>query len=367
MKRPLKILYSEAATGYGGQERYIHRLMRQMRRHGHEVHALVQPGAQLLDHLRDDQFKVHTKVMDSGIDFWRNLLSIRRLLRAQRYDVVNTNSRRDTVHVGAAARLAQVPLIVRTRHLARPVGSLLSYSWVPHRVIAVSQFVRQQIIHRGMKADYVDVVLPAVDLPDPLPTQVLRAELNLNESAVIVGSIAVLRKEKGMQELIQAMAPLIRQQEKLHLVIIGGGSLQDRLVDFAEQLEVKERVHFLGTRHDIERLIGDFDIFASATYLEASGTTFAEAAAASVPVVGTQVGGVPEMMQPGKSGLLVPLHDIVSLRNAINRLIQHPDLGKKMGQKGYQFAVTEGTFSLDVFQAKTEQSYRRWLEQRHHV
>lgn len=365
--RPLKILYTEAATGYGGQERYIHRLMRQMRAQGHEVHALVQPDSQLLAYLREDRFVVHTYVMDAGADFWRNLIPIRRLLRSENFDVVNTNSRRDTVHVGCAARLAHVPLIVRTRHLARPIGSLLSYSWVPHRVIAVSEFVRNQIIQRGMKPDSVDVVFPAVELPDPLPEQYLRSELGLAVDAVIVGSIAVLRKEKGMQELIQAMAPLLRNQSFLHLVIIGGGSLQERLEHFADQLEVKEQVHFLGNRNDIAHLIGDFDIFASATYLEASGTTFAEAAAAAKPVIGTKVGGVPEMMRPGKSGLLVPLHDIVSLRNAINKLVQNPELCKQMGQAGYQYAVRDGTFSLVTLQAKTERSYRRWLEQKNYV
>ncbi len=362
--KPLKILYTEAATGYGGQERYMHRLMRQMRVAGHEVHALCQSDARLRQYLEAEGFTVHLFSMDSGSDFWRNLLALRRLMQEQHYDVVNTNSRRDTIHAGVAARLAGVPLVVRTRHLARPVGSLLSYRWVPHRVIAVSEFVRQQIIQRGMPAEAIDVVYPAVALPDPLPKQRLRHMLNLSTDDILVGSIAVLRKEKGMQELIQAMAPIIRARTDVHLVIIGGGALQTQLEQFAQQLDADAQVHFLGEQQDISELIGDLDIFALATYLEASGTVFAEAAAAKLPTIGTQVGGVPEMLLPGQSGMLVPLHDIVALRQALQRLIDQPELRKQMGLAGYDYAVTEQRFSLITMQKKTEACYRRWLEQR---
>lgn len=361
--QPLKILYTEAATTYGGQERYIHQLMRLMRAQGHIVEALCQPESQLSYYLKKEGFTVHHAMMDSSGDFWRNLLPLRRLIKQHRYHIVNTNSRRDTVHVGAAARLAGVPLVVRTRHLAKPIGSLLSYGWLPHRVIAVSEFVRNQIIKRGVKPDHVDIVYPAVAFSDPLPLQKLRAELNLDQNALLVGSIAVLRKEKGVQELIQAMAPILRVQSHIHLVIMGGGVLQEQLIHFAEQLQVSSQVHFLGMRNDVPELIGDLDIFASATYLEASGTTFAEAAAAKLPVIGTQVGGVPEMMDPNKSGMLVPLHDVVSLRKALQRLIDNPELRLQMGQAGYQYAITEGRFSLDTMRKKTEYSYRRWLEQ----
>ena len=364
---PLKILYTEAATTYGGQERYIHRLMLAMRDQGHTVEALCQANSELNTRLQTDGFTVHHAVLERG--FWRflrNTFGLRGLLKKQQYDVVNTHSRCDTVHVGFAAKLAGVPLVVRTRHLAKPIGSLLSYTWAAHRVIAVSEFVRQQIIHRGVNPDYVDIVFPAVNLPDPLPPQQLRHELGLDEEATVVGTVAVLRKEKGVQELIQAMAPLLRAQAdgSLHLVIVGGGTLLPQLQHFAEQLEVSEQVHFLGTRNDISSLLGDFDVFASATYIEASGTTFAEAAAAKVAVVGTQVGGVPEMMNPGKSGLLVPLHDVVALRKALERLITNKALRHSMGQAGYEYAVAEGRFRLDTMQQRTEHSYRRWLNQR---
>ena len=73
---------------------------------------------------------------------------------------------------------------------------------------------------------------------------------------------------------------------------------------------------------------------------------------------------MPEMLLPGQSGMLVPLHDIVALRQALQRLIDQPELRKQMGLAGYDYAVTEQRFSLITMQKKTEACYRRWLEQR---
>lgn len=190
MKNSLKILYSEAATSYGGQERYIHRLMRMMRDQGHTVELLCQPQSELSAYLQADGFTVHHAVMDKGTDFWRNLLSLRRLIKQQAYDVVNTHSR------------------------------------------------------RGVTPDYVDVVFPAVDLPDPLPPQQLRHELGLSTNALLIGTVAVLRKEKGVKELIQATAPILLQYPNVYLVVIGGGVLQQQLEQVAQQLNVSNQVFF---------------------------------------------------------------------------------------------------------------------------
>lgn len=365
--RKLKILFAEAAPDYGGQERYIHRLMLQLREQGHEVEMLCQPHAQLRYFLEQDGFVVHTVRMKKGLDFWRNLFRLRKFFKAHHYDVVNTASRIDTVQVGIPARLAGVPLVVRSRHLAKPIGSLLTYKWIPHRLITVSEFVRKQITDRGINPDYVDIAPPAVDFPIPLPPQKLREELGLTDSDLIVGSIAVLRRDKGMDSLINAMYPLLGGDPQVHLVIVGDGGEMQKLQAQVQQAGIESQVHFLGNRNDVPELIGDFDVFALATHIEASGTAFAEAAAARVPVVGTDVGGVSEMMAPGKSGFVVPLGDVPALTQAISRLLEDPVLRQKMGDVGYQYAIVENRFTLSALCDQTERSYYRWLEQLQHV
>ncbi|MBP6020234.1 MAG: glycosyltransferase family 4 protein [Burkholderiaceae bacterium] len=363
--RSLRILHSEAATSFGGQEQYIYRMMLAMRERGHHLEAVCQPHAVLAERLRDQGFTVHTTYMDGPINFVKAAKKIKNILRQGHFDVLNTHSRRDTIVAGCGGRLARTPLIVRTRHLANKVGSLLSYTVIPHRVTTASDFVRQHLIDRGVQPDHVATVYPAVDL-SPLPeSSSLRQELNLSANDIVVGCVAVMRALKGHRELIAAMRPLIQADPRVHLVLVGGGSpMLEQMLAYVQELGLETRVHFLGTRSDVPNLLAGFDVFALATRKEASGTVFVEAGAAGLPVVGTDVDGVPEMMQADISGYLVPLDDLAALTTAIQRLIDDPDLRYQMGQEGLRYCRLEQRFGADAMVQRIESSYLRWLAER---
>ena len=101
------------------------------------------------------------------------------MLRGGRFDVLNTHSRRDTVLASIGARLAGTPLIVRTRHLAKPIHSLYAYTWLAHRVIAVSRYVRGQLLEGGARPEAVEVIHSPVSLPPDRPGACLRRELSI--------------------------------------------------------------------------------------------------------------------------------------------------------------------------------------------
>src|SRR3546814_8794114 len=109
-----------------------------MRDRGHHLEAVCQTHAVLTQRLREQGFTVHTTYMDGPANFVKSVVSIRKVLRGGRFDVLNTHSRRDTIVDGCAGRLAGTPLIVRTRPLANSVGALLYYNMIPHRVKKVS-------------------------------------------------------------------------------------------------------------------------------------------------------------------------------------------------------------------------------------
>lgn len=359
---PLRILHTEAATGFGGQEQYIHRMMMAMRDRGHHLEAVCQPHARLTERLRQEGFTVHTMLMDGPLNYARSVARIRGILRRGRFDVVNTHSRRDTMIAGVAARLAGTPLIVRTRHLANRPGSLLSYTIIPHRVTTASDFVRRGLIERGVPEGHVATVYPAVELPPLTGQSTLRKELKLAPNDIVVGCVAVMRALKGHRDLIDAMAPLIAERPNLHLVLVGGGSpLFEEIQDYVASRGLSRRVHMLGMRNDVPNLLEGFDIFALATRKEASGTVFVEAGAAGVPVVGTRVDGVPEMMNDGVSGILVPLDDVPALTHAIRRLVEDPDLRARMGRAGIAFCRESGRFGLAAMVQRVETAYTRWL------
>lgn len=360
-----RILHTEAATSFGGQERRIFKEMQAMRARGHHLEAVVQPDAELAVRLEADGFQVHTMAMDGLRAYGKAVMRIRRILRDGRFDVVNTHSRRDTMIGAVAGRLAKTPLIVRTRHLARRPNSLLSYTIIPHCVTTTSEFVRQQLLERRVDPDRVVTIYSPVEIKEPTDKGGLREALGLDNDDIVVGSVAVLRRPKGHPELIQAMLPLFRQNPRLHLVIVGDGeAMMPQLEALVATHNLHGRVHLLGRRNDVANCLADFDIFALATREEASGTVFVEAAAAGLPVVGTHVGGVAETMTVGESGFLVPLDDEAALTHALQSLIASPELRWSMGQAGRHFYQHSGRFTVDGMVQATEQAYGRWLAER---
>lgn len=362
--KPLRILHSEAATGFGGQENRIFKEMCAMRAAGHHLEALCQPHARLTQRLREEGFHVHTMLMDGPRNYFRGVFRVRRILREGRFDVLNTHSRRDTMLAGVAARLAGTPLIVRTRHLAVKPGSLLSYTVVPHRVTTVSEHVRRLLLDRGAAPERVATVYSPIPLPAPVEHSTLRAELGLPDGAVVVGCVSVMREKKGHRALIDAMAGLLKRSE-VFLVLVGDGSpTLENLQAYVHTLGLDDKVLFTGRRSDIPNVLAGFNVFALATEQEASGTVFVEAAAAGLPVIGTDVGGVSEMLRDGETGLLVPLRDAAALTAALTSLIDDPDRRRAMGRAGMR-AVREGErFTLEGLVRRTEQCYGQWLEER---
>lgn len=367
-KQALRIIHSEAATDFSGQEHRIFKEMIAMREAGHHLEALCQPHAELARRLKSEGFVVHTMEMDGPFNFVRSVVNTRRILKKGRFDVLNTHSRRDTIICATAGRLAGIPLIVRTRHLAKQVNSLFSYTWLPHCVTTDSHFVRNQLITKGVSPERIENIYTPVFKYPPVEQSTLRAELGLSAHDIVVGCVAALRPKKGHLELVRAMAPLFLVNSHLHLVIVGSGeavfrALQQQIVT----LGLESRIHLMGKREDVPNLMAGFDIFCLMTRLEASGMVFLEAACAKIPVIGTAVGGVPEMLRDGHTGYLVKLDDDQGLRDAMTTLCENPYLRKQMGHAGYDRIWNDhaSEFTPEAFVRRTEYCYRKWLSQKY--
>lgn len=365
MMPSLRIVHSEAATSFGGQEGRIFKEMHAMRARGHHLEAICQPRAQLTERLRDAGFTVHAVDMAGPVNYLKGVAAVRKILKAGRFDVLNTHSRRDTVIAALAGRMAGTPLIVRTRHLSNPVGSMWSYTVLPHRVTAVSDHVRKYLITRGVPPEKIATVYSPIVLPAPVERSTLRGELGLADDDVVVGCVAVMRATKGHKDLIDAIAPLMATRPKLHLVFVGAGSpVFEQTQAYVAERGLQDRIHLMGTRRDVPNLLAGFDLFALATQQEASGTVFVEAQASGLPVIGTNVGGVSEMFRDGVTGFLVPPKDPAALTAALARLIDEPALRRAMGEAGRKMVWEEGVFSPARLAETTEAIYLRWLAER---
>ncbi|NLY64679.1 MAG: glycosyltransferase family 4 protein [Alcaligenaceae bacterium] len=364
-QKPLKVLHSEAAVAFGGQEHRIFKEMIAMRERGHHIELACRPEAQLVERMRDQGFTVHTVPMGGVGNFIKGVFKFREILKQGQFDVLNTHSRKDTLIAALGAHLAGTPLIVRTRHLAAPIGSLLSYTWLPHRVATVSNHVKNMVHEKGVPGYKVKTIYSPVQKPDPVEHSSLRQELGLPETAIVVICVAVMRQKKGHVFLIDTMLPLFEKYPDLHLVLVGAGSpTYEQVQAFVQKNRVEDRVHLMGYRKDVPNLLAGSDIFALATEQEASGTVYVEAQMSGLPVIGTDVGGVSEMFKNGETGFLVPSKDRAALAEALERLIADPALRQKMSVAAHQWLYDEGVFSTEKLAIDTEAAYREWLAER---
>lgn len=258
--------------------------------------------------------------------------SLLKTFRDEKPDIVHLNSSKAGGLGALAARLARVPRIVYTAHgwaFNEPVPALsrmfrwaasLATGLLCHHVITVSRFdemhspfgIEVTTIHNGIEA-------PAF-LVKAAARARIAARAGVPEDTFIIGTIAELHENKGLDILIEAFAGT----SKGHLVIIGEGEERPALEALVKKLGIGERVHLVGFIGDAATLLPAFDIFALTSRKEGLPYVLLEAGFAEVPVIASMVGGIPEIVDDQLSGILVPAYDSQAAAEALESLTGSP-------------------------------------------
>jgi glycosyltransferase involved in cell wall biosynthesis len=342
----MRVLHTESSTGWGGQENRTLQEAIQMRKRGVNMFFACRRGAKLGQRARDLGFPVDELPMMNSFDPI-SIIGLARLLRRLRVDVVNTHSGRDTLLAGIAARLIpNRPRIVRTRHLILPITSKATYSVLPDHVVCVSHAVEEYLAGAGVPRAMLSTIPTGVDTArfDPAATEAtLRTELGIAADVPLIGTVAILRMKKGYQDLIAAIPRVLAAVPDAHFVFAGNGPQRDNIERALAEARINDRVHLLGLRSDIPQVLKSLDVFVLPTHQEALGTSYIEAQAMGVPVIGTRVGGVPDTMIEGETGLLVPPHDPPALADAIIALAGDCERRQRMSAAGRRWVLEEYT------------------------
>lgn len=335
-------------------------LARAARERGDEVSFVAPAVGPFVDAARAEGFAVATA--DLGRTFrLRGAARLRGLLRGA--DLLHTHT---LAAANALSTLASPVPVVRHLHIenhfrpaSRPLLRRLD-NWTARRcaaLVAVSEDTRRAYLEQGYP-DRIEVVYNGIELDEARPPGTLRAELEIPDGAPLVGEVARLCDVKGQRELIEALAEI----PDARLVLFGrdleqGGAFQIGLEQTAEQLGVRDRVVFAGHRDDVARLIGDLDVVALPSWTEGLPVVALEAMAQRRAVVATPVGGTPEVVADGETGLLVPPRDPSALAGAIRKLLADPDRRSRMGEAGYRRA--KELFSADAMTRRVLAVYDR--------
>jgi len=206
-------------------------------------------------------------------------------------------------------------------------------------IVAVSDFVRRQVIDFGIAPDRVTTVRNTMPLPEPESVdtrQAVRDELRLPQDAVVIGSVARLDYYKGQEDAINAFALVADDHPNVRLLLAGDGTpdVRSALEARTAALDVAERVVFTGHRRDVARIHSALDIFVHPARSDPCPLGVLEASAAGLPVVAYAHGGVPELVHHEATGLLVPEGNIGELARALSELVGDPSRRRDLGAAG---------------------------------
>jgi glycosyltransferase involved in cell wall biosynthesis len=224
------------------------------------------------------------------------------------------------------------------------------------RLIVVSQAIEHKVREEGRDGTPVSLIYNGVDLQrynHQQPCCTLHEDYSIPESSPIVGVVARLEAEKGHRTLLDAWPAVQAVHPEAWLLIVGEGSERDALEAQAAGLGIAERVVFAGRREDVPAVTAALDVAVLPSYREAQGLSVLEAMALSRPVVASRVGGIPEMIEDGVSGLMVPPNDPGALAGAINRLLSDHPFADMVARRGHDLVHERFCIELMVDAVET--------------
>lgn len=338
----------------GGIERHVLTLSEALTAAGHRI-AYAGPRAgwlgRAMEEAGHDSIHLPMRGMYDPWSAWR----LRRFAQSWRADILHGHAQRGTRYALWAGG-GRIPVIA-TAHSTNSWSRFRQ----DHPIIAVSGAVRDFLIGKGFAPDQVRVVyLGSADSGTAAPAQVGPVGAG---RPLMLGMLARLQPVKGHDLALEAVR-LLEDRLPVRLVIVGPDT-----TDWAQQmktrsldLNLQDRVEFRGETSDIQRVFDQMDVMLAPSRREALNLSLIEAAAAGRPGIGTRIGGIPEVIEDERSGLLVPPEDPAALAEAILRLGLDDTLRLRMGQEAR--AIYEHRFTLDAMVRGTEAAYDDAIQHR---
>ncbi len=359
----MSLFQIDAGKEWRGGQRQSYFLAKELKRQAYPFYFYVQPGSPLYKKALQADLPVKALKIRSEID----PLAVLRLsvaMKCRKCRLVHFHDAHSLAVGSAAASVAKVPLRVISRRVDFPLKknylSRKKYRKNIDLIIAISQGVKKVLVKGGINTLKIKVIPSGIDyspFEDAASSDYLRKELSFEPEDFLVGIVAHLADHKGHEYLIEASRILKQKAPRIKMIIVGDGPLQMKLSKKAKEIKVEEMVFFLGFREDIPQILASLDLFVLSSKLEGMGTSIMDAMASSLPVVATRVGGIPEVVVDGETGLLVPPKNPEALAEAILRIYNNRELAEQLGQKGHE--VVHAKFSAEAMAAKIIKEYDR--------
>ena len=354
----LKVVHIIDDLGLGGAQRQLVELVRLLPRERVAVHviSLSTVKTQYVNALKDAGIPL-TCIPQSGKWDWRCFIALTKLLRRLQPSIVQTWLFTADLYGRLAAWLVRVPVIISAVRSIEP--------WKAWHYVAADRLLRHVTDVFTVNARVIGDVLAAREHINPKKIRVIyngvdleKFKLNgkMEDRAPLIGTIGRLGPEKDHGTFLQAAARVLEKVPAARFLIVGNGPLKGQLRRLARRLGVSLQVDFLESQSDIAPVFAALDVVVISSRYEGCCNVILEGMAMGKPVIATAVGGNPELVVPGYTGLLVPPQDAHALAKAIVRLVRSPHEARAMGLAGRQ--RIEQQFGLDRMVQETIALYR---------
>ena len=346
----------------GGQDQLLS-LLRGLLERGHEVHLICHPQSLLEERAREVGVRVHPVSIRSEVGLLAFFKVLGVLLRTHP-EVLAFNTPRPILLGNLASRFTSVRARIIFRRVSFPLRrsplTRLKYTWGIDYIVAISKSIRYQLKIGGVPSSRIRTVYEGMDLT--LYPKLELPKVRRPGEPIVVGTIAHLSHEKGLSYLVKAAAMIPNVHSHLLFLIAGEGKCRKELEDEVRKRGLQPCFQFLGFQNRTIGLLQSFDIFVLPSLSEGLSSAILTAMATSLPVVATDVGGIPELIRNGEDGLLVPPADSEALARAIEFLATNPEERFRMGQAGRK--LMEERFTLQRKILETEELCASFLREK---
>ncbi len=353
----MRIVHTEASCGWGGQEIRILNETQGMIARGHMLFLLCPPHSRIFEEAQ--KRGLHVEALPIGRKKLRGLFALRRWLKNNPVDVVNTHSSTDSwLTALACTLLPHPPAIVRTRHISAPVNDGLGTRWLYTRatrhIVTTGEKLREQlIVDNGYPGERITSVPTGIDTRHFHPQDKMQARLALGlpPEKKLIGIVATLRSWKGHRYLVDAIANL--NDASVNLVIVGDGPQREALMTQIARLGLADQVLMAGNQSDVAPWLQALDIFVLPSYAnEGVPQALLQAMLCGLPCITTDAGAIPEIAVHEHTAYVIARENSIAIRDAITHLLAEPALMARLGAAAHNRAQLN--FSLETMLNKME-------------
>lgn len=360
----LRVLHIDTEKTWRGGEQQALYLAQGLAARGVEQLCVGRPGMPYVERCAAAGLDVEPVSMRGEADV-AAMRRLARLFRRWRPDVIHMHTSHAHTLGVVARRLSGVGRTLVSRRVDFTIyRNFLRLSWFKYRFgvdryVAISEGIKRQMVRDGIPAARIEVVHSGIDPArfDGVEPHDLRAEFGLPADARIVGDVAAFGWHKAQEVLVRAMPRILESVPSAYVFLIGDGELRPKIEAEVRGLGLEDRILFTGFRTDVPSLIRGMDCFVMCSVLEGLCTSLLDALALECPAVGSAVGGIPEVLVDGETGLTVPPRDPVALADAVVRVLRDGALADRLRAAGHRH-VQDG-FTVDAMVEGNLAVYRR--------